>query len=316
VELTGLSGTTPIIEFEMFNSDPGGTPGTGVVRISSVRYWYGRTPSGSVSGGTIQLTYGEDDGVGDAADLRLVRSSNSAGTYNSLGGTGSSAPSGNIRAHFSSLGSSLGYFTLGSFQGDNSLPVELASFEATGNYGSVSLNWVTSSEVENLGFNIYRSVAEEENWSKVNSAMIDGKGTTSEESSYRFVDEKVAAGETYSYQLESVSINGVAEIEKTVDVFVPLPEEYVLMGNYPNPFNPTTNLRFRLPETKEVTINIYDMGGKLVKNLVRNKTYNAGEFTVQWDATDELNARVSSGMYVYHFRAGQFSKVGKMVLLK
>jgi flagellar hook assembly protein FlgD len=105
-------------------------------------------------------------------------------------------------------------------------------------------------------------------------------------------------------------------VEQTVDVVIPVPKAYALFNNYPNPFNPTTNIKFQLPEVSEVNINVYDMSGKLVKSLVRNQSYNAGEFTVQWDATDATSNRVASGMYVYHFQAGSFSKVGKMVLLK
>jgi len=314
VVISSLSGSSPVIQFEMINSNPGGTPGD-VPVISTVRYWQGTISSGTVSAGFIDLTYGVDDQVQDAADVVVVRSSTINGTYNSLGGSGVGAPTGHVTST-SSFGTSLDYFTLGSTTTDNSLPVELASFEANGNFSDVTLNWATSSEIENLGFNILRSTTEESNWIQVNDAMISGQGNSSEETSYQFVDAKVVAGETYSYRLESVSLNGVVEVEKTVEVLVPVPAEFALLNNYPNPFNPTTNLKFQLPEISEVSVDIYDITGKLVKKLVHNQTYQAGEFVVQWDATDEFQSRVSSGMYLYHFRAGKFSKVSKMVLLK
>ncbi len=61
---------------------------------------------------------------------------------------------------------------------------------------------------------------------------------------------------------------------------------------------------------------IYDIRGSVVKTLVNNDVYNAGDHRVVWDATDERGNRVASGMYIYSFQAGKFNKIGKMILLK
>jgi hypothetical protein len=205
---------------------------------------------------------------------------------------------------------------LGSQNGDNPLPVELAAFEALADYRQVTLNWTTASELNNLGFNLYRQDTESKTWTLVNDELIAGQGNTSSATDYSYSDAKVAAGATYKYKLESVSANGVSVEEKVTEVVVPIPDQYVLFNNYPNPFNPTTNIRFQLPEAQNIKLYIYDMSGSLIKTLVNNQNYPSGEHIVSWDATDGAGNRVSTGIYLYRFQAGSFVKTGKMVLVK
>jgi flagellar hook assembly protein FlgD len=101
-----------------------------------------------------------------------------------------------------------------------------------------------------------------------------------------------------------------------IEVFVPMPTEYATLGNYPNPFNPTTNIAFRLPETSDVSIQIYGIQGNLVRELALNQSFEAGDHFVSWDATDNNGQQVASGMYVYLFTAGNYKKTEKMLLLK
>ena len=89
-----------------------------------------------------------------------------------------------------------------------------------------------------------------------------------------------------------------------------------MFNNYPNPFNPTTNIKFQLPEYSVVNLAIYDVNGKLVKELLKNAAYDAGQFVVTWDATDNFENKVSSGMYFYRFISGNFTKMGRMLLIK
>ncbi len=146
--------------------------------------------------------------------------------------------------------------------------------------------------------------------------IIAGQGNSSAESGYEFIDKKVIAGASYSYKLESVSYGGVIKVEQTVEVNIPIPEEFVLFNNYPNPFNPTTNIKFQVPENSNVKLAVYDLNGKLIKQLLNNSYYSIGVHSVVWDATDEFGNKVSSGMYLYRFSSGRFAKLGKMVLMK
>ena len=88
-----------------------------------------------------------------------------------------------------------------------------------------------------------------------------------------------------------------------------------LSQNYPNPFNPATTIAFSLAEKGHVAINVYDVGGRLVRTLA-NEARDAGSHTVSWDGRDGNGAPVSSGVYFYKLVSGRFSQTKKMVLLK
>ena len=94
-----------------------------------------------------------------------------------------------------------------------------------------------------------------------------------------------------------------------------LPKQYALYPAYPNPFNPTTTLRYELPEDAMVNITIYDMMGRVVKTLVNSKQ-TAGYKSINWSATSDRNESVSAGLYLYTIEAGAFRQTRKMVLLK
>jgi len=91
--------------------------------------------------------------------------------------------------------------------------------------------------------------------------------------------------------------------------------DYVLMNNYPNPFNAETAIRFQLPLNSYTSLKIYSLNGTLVKMLLSSHL-PAGEFTLHWDGTNDAGNPVASGMYVYRIRAGKFSAAKKMLLLK
>ncbi|MDP7437601.1 MAG: T9SS type A sorting domain-containing protein, partial [Candidatus Marinimicrobia bacterium] len=91
--------------------------------------------------------------------------------------------------------------------------------------------------------------------------------------------------------------------------------QYTLYPAYPNPFNPTTTLRYDLPEQAYVNIIIYDLLGRQVKTLI-NQTQDAGFKSVIWNATNDYGKPVSAGVYLYNIQAGEFVQTKKMVLLK
>ena len=95
-----------------------------------------------------------------------------------------------------------------------------------------------------------------------------------------------------------------------------VPVVFALGQNFPNPFNPSTLIRYQLPQEAKVTINIYDMMGRTVRNLVRSETQIAGYRQVMWNATNDLGQPVSAGVYLYVIQAGEFKDTKKMVLMK
>jgi len=90
-----------------------------------------------------------------------------------------------------------------------------------------------------------------------------------------------------------------------------IPEEFSLGQNYPNPFNPETNFKFSLPKSSWVSIKIYDITGRVVDIIANNELRSAGVYEVNYNASG-----LSSGVYFYTVRAGEYSETKKMVLTK
>jgi len=94
-----------------------------------------------------------------------------------------------------------------------------------------------------------------------------------------------------------------------------IPAFDLLEQNYPNPFNPSTTIKFDLSEASEVTLNIYNMKGQLVRQLLQEKL-SAGSHNFTWDAKDDQSQQLPSGLYVSRLQAGDFVQHRKMLLIK
>ena len=94
-----------------------------------------------------------------------------------------------------------------------------------------------------------------------------------------------------------------------------IPDDYKLYQNFPNPFNPNTTIHYDLPKNSLVSITVYDMMGRVVKNLV-NDMQTAGFKSIQWDGTNNRNQSISAGIYIYTLYYGNNIETKKMILLK
>jgi protocatechuate 3,4-dioxygenase beta subunit len=103
--------------------------------------------------------------------------------------------------------------------------------------------------------------------------------------------------------------DGSGRVETTI------PTAHRLYNNYPNPFNPLTNIRFELPQQQQVSLVVYNILGHRVRNLIFD-TLPAGMHTVTWDATDQSGYQVASGIYFYVLQTPGTRLVGKMILQK
>jgi surface protein len=137
-----------------------------------------------------------------------------------------------------------------------------------------------------------------------------------------FLDENYLSNAVHSYRIASVDHAGnQSEYSDVVEVAVLgidgelIPAVFTLYQNYPNPFNPTTQIKYDLPKDAMVTINIYDVLGRMIKSLL-NDNQTAGYHSLQWDATNDIGEGVSAGMYIYTIQAGEYQSTKKMVLLK
>lgn len=222
----------------------------------------------------------------------------------------------------------------GSYYSDQSLPVELSSFSATAGNSLVILNWETQSEIDNMGFNILRSVEKENGYKEIASfkdfESLKGLGSSSHGKEYKFIDFDLSNGITYWYKIQDVAINGKREdhgpIPVTPDASSSLtkeslsaPKKFALSQNYPNPFNPSTKFRVDIPALKENSINIkvivYDILGKRIKTIYHGEI-KPGSHYMKWNGTNDLGVKAPSGMYIYSVSSKKFNQVKKMILMK
>jgi flagellar hook assembly protein FlgD len=89
-----------------------------------------------------------------------------------------------------------------------------------------------------------------------------------------------------------------------------------LLGNFPNPFNPTTTIAYELSSPAPIHLRVYDVAGRLVRTLEHGTLQTAGRHEVRWDGRDETGRGVASGMYVYRLDDGQARESGRMLLVK
>ncbi len=191
-------------------------------------------------------------------------------------------------------------------------PVELTTFTARLiSTSSVQLNWSTATEVNNYGFDVERSSANS-SWQKI--GFVSGSGNSNSPKNYLFTDNPTG-GTSFSYRLKQIDVDGKFKYYDALAVNLTMSNETQLYQNSPNPFNPSTTIKFYLANTAEVTIKIYDMLGREVRTLINEET-TAGNHIVYWNGRDSRGRAVSSGIYLYRLTAGNFSETKKMNLLK
>jgi flagellar hook assembly protein FlgD len=91
--------------------------------------------------------------------------------------------------------------------------------------------------------------------------------------------------------------------------------KFQLLGNYPNPFNPSTTIKFSLPLMTNVEADVFDLMGRKVKTIV-NTVFQTGQHEIVWNGTDDLEQTVASGIYIYWIKANGQILSGKMILQK
>jgi len=216
---------------------------------------------------------------------------------------------------------------------DNSLPVSLASFTVSGADGKVILRWVTESETDNLGYEVYRSNQKDEGYQLLSSfesnPALKGAGNSNTRNVYRFEDSTVINGRQYWYKIADVDVNGQRHFHGPRSVIpnkAPLskikeniPERFDLKENYPNPFNPTTTIEFDVPRVFKgnttIHLAIFNTLGQKIKTLV-NASLGPGTYRVRWDGTNENGETVSSGIYLYGIQSEYYVRFRKMILMR
>ena len=190
------------------------------------------------------------------------------------------------------------------------VPVELSSFTSSVKDNVVTLKWSTATETNNSGFQIERKSSKDNVWAV--AGFVKGNSTSSAINNYSFSDNISKFGvAVFNYRLKQIDFDGTSkyyDLSNSVEVSAPV--NFALDQNYPNPFNPTTTIRYSVAMDSKVRIDVYDVLGRLVKNLV-NENKAAGNYSVDFNASN-----LSSGVYMYKISAGNFTAVRKMNLMK
>jgi hypothetical protein len=194
---------------------------------------------------------------------------------------------------------------------DQTMPVKLESFTHSVSLNNVKLNWITSEEINNDGFDIERSDNNGQSFSKV--SFVKGNGN-SNGNHYTFADNNLKTG-VYKYRLKQIDYNGNYEyFSLSSSAIVSGPQKFTLKQNYPNPSNPTSKIDYEIPFNAFVSVEVYDVSGRMVSKLV-NEKQNAGYYSVNFNGSN-----LASGIYFYKLfvksEKEQFNGTKKLVLIK
>jgi hypothetical protein len=200
--------------------------------------------------------------------------------------------------------------------GDSPLPIQFTAFTVSV-YGKndVQLEWKTISEINNYGFEIERRMINNfpDEWNCI--TFIAGSGTSNSNHTYSHIDHNLPTGR-YVYRIKQIDNDGLFKYYGNVEVDVLSPVTFTVRQNYPNPFNPSTKIDYTLPIHCHVTVEIFDVLGRLVTQLL-SKEQDQGRWTTVW------NADVETGIYFCRLTAVPIDdashpliNVKKMLLLK
>ena len=187
------------------------------------------------------------------------------------------------------------------------------NFAVAYNTGSGNqLTWDDNLEPDLLNYRIYRSA---------DPNFTPGPGNYVESSiTSNWTDPDYDGGMVIYYQITAVDCSGnesdaSGSATATAVGDPAVPTKFALHGAAPNPFNPTTTIRFDIGAATHVSLRIYDVSGRVVRTLVERDMPQA-QHSVVWDGMNDAGDQVSSGVYLYRLSAGNFSAVRKMVMLK
>lgn len=207
---------------------------------------------------------------------------------------------------------SLSGYTSNWIMSDNPFPVELTSFDVKRRGNEAVLSWVTATEVNNYGFEIERkrfTDTENDAWQRI--GFVSGSGNSNATRAYTFHDNLPLAP-SQVYRLKQIDNDGsfTYSPEAVLNNYF-IATDFTLHQNFPNPFNPSTTIRFSLPQETQVTLIVYSPYGETVAVLLEGQSIEAGEHQINFNADN-----LSSGVYLYKMFSSDRVISRKMTILK
>lgn len=198
---------------------------------------------------------------------------------------------------------------------DYSLSITMAAFNVEAEPGANIITWKTVSELNNAGFNLFRSVDTDTQlqFQKINYNFISGAGSTPGTHFYEYKDTNLLPVNFYWYKLEGIDYDGKTEIYGIIKFYREpwTPQKFNVFQNYPNPFNNKTTIEFNLTQPDYITFSITDNIGKTI--YILSHQYPIGKNKINFDGDG-----LSSGTYYYTIKSktGNLSQSKRMVLIK
>jgi len=205
-----------------------------------------------------------------------------------------------------------GYGGWGASSWASPLAVELSEFscQLTAD-NTVALSWRTSSERDNLRWEVERS-ADNENYVKIGD--LPAAGNSPAGAAYGFADASPLGGTNF-YRLADVSLGGARTYHGPISVTVGRPAAFALNQSYPNPIGRgTATIWYALKEPGRTTLAVYNVAGQKVKTLVDGRQA-AGCYSVAWDGRNDRGRMLADGVYIYKLVSGGFSATRRLTLL-
>jgi len=191
---------------------------------------------------------------------------------------------------------------------NDAVPVTVQDFTAWFEASAVRLAWHAPGTAR---FEVERSTSGAEG-----PYELRGDAIRTARGGYEFVDEDVTAGEHYAYRLVAYDVDGTTATSGPFMVEAQIPRRLALLGAQPNPFNPSTRLRFELPAAAPVTLRILDVRGRVVTTLLESSLRAAGLHAVLWDGRDHAGKPQASGVYLTELRVQGAVRTARIVLLR
>lgn len=199
----------------------------------------------------------------------------------------------------------------------SALPIEIASFtgRVEDNQYAV-MDWATLSEVDNFGFEVQKSTEALTKYTTIPNSFIAGHGTTNVRQIYSYRDVTAKEGVWY-YRLKQTDLDGTPHYTEGLRLEIPaksttdeIPTVVSLAQNFPNPFNPTTAIRYSLPTDMQIDLQVYNALGETVADLVHGME-KAGFYEVTFGSP-----LLPSGIYFCRLRAGGAVQTRRLLLLR
>jgi len=188
----------------------------------------------------------------------------------------------------------------------------------------IQVKWATSKQFASYGFNLWRAVGADSNYSIIHETNDTIRLDTAL-LNYTFNDSNVTTGLTYYYKVQAKALNDSSLFFGPVNVLYTgisgkpwepvITYSYKLGQNAPNPFKQLTTINYQLPKAGQVSLKIYNIAGQVVKTLT-DGVQGPGAYNVKWNGMDQNNQKVSNGIYFYKLVTGDKQAIKKMIILK